>query len=290
MTYSQDISNNSIIIDHSIPINELYSFYEMKEGNESSIYPYFATDSFNHQYLIEMSGTEGPTNNLTNEEGYNAQIPQRGNRITFNIINTQRLLGRKRKDDKTIREHNKFSDDNKRRKVKHFVIKSIQNYTNKKLKNLLNGNIGYNSLKKEFLILNKQQKSNATIEANKAFLNKSIGNILSENISSKYTNYDEDHNKKLVESLKNDVNLNKKFNFIKFFDLTFLQCLEHYRGTKYFEELNGIRCFDEDKKNIKDDEEYIKELEKYLNNYENILNKKKPRKQAKKIPKRKNKN
>lgn len=283
-----NILNNSSIKDFSNSYNIFNSYSEINEGNDSSYEGYLRTDNFNFPNFNEISKTEGPTNNITNEERYNIQIPQRRNKITFNITSTQ--LGRKRKSDTSKRGHTKFSDDNIIRKIKHLVIKRVQDLVNKILKSLLNGNIGHNYLKKEFLILNKKLKSNATVETNKAFLNKSIGDILSVKISSKYTNFAEDHNQKLVEFLKNDNNLNMKFNFKKFFDLTFLQCLQHYRGTQYFDELNGMICFNEEKKNIKDEkDQYIEILENYVNNYEKIINKKRVRKPVKNADKNKGK-
>ena len=43
------------------------------------------------------------------------------------------LLGRKKKLEHIKGKHNKFSDDNLRRKVKHLVIRSIMNYINEKI-------------------------------------------------------------------------------------------------------------------------------------------------------------
>ena len=281
MKFNQNKFDDCSISDYSNTIFPLFNiFLEKSEENESS----YGDSSFANVNLFnfnEMSRTEGLTNNITNEEKNNNEIKAKKNLTIFTITNTKKKhLGRKRKSDSSKAWHNKYSDDNLRRKVKHLVIKSVMDFSNKKIYSLYKGNIGHNILKKEFLILNKKQKSNANVEDNKAFLNKSIGDILSDKISEKYTNFEKDHNKKLVEILKNENDLNIKFYFNNFFNLTFLQCLEHYRGSKYFDELNGIICFEEDKKNINDEDDYIKILEKYVKNYEIILNKKKSRKKA----------
>lgn len=276
MKFNQKQFDLNSISDYSNTNFPLFNTFFDEASNGYSNY-----DTFNLSNFNEMSRTEGLTNNLTNEEKNDNEIKVKKNLTIFTITNTKKNhLGRKRKSDSSKAGHNKYSDDNLRRKVKHLVIKSAMDFINKKIYSLYRGNIGHNILKKEFLILNKKQKSNANVEDNKAFLNKSIGDILSDKISEKYTNFDKDHNKELVAILKNENDLNIKVYFNNFFNLTFLQCLEHYRGSKSFDELNGIICFDEVKKKINDEEDYIKILEKYVKNYEIILNKKKSRKKA----------
>ena len=66
----------------------------------------------------------------------------------------------------------------------------------------------------------------------------------------------------------------KKLFFNKFFNLTFLQCLKHYSGEKPLKELNGAKCFNEDKNTLKEDGDYISILDNYIKNYEEkIMNK-----------------
>ena len=201
------------------------------------------------------------------------------NRKYFKINNKGKsMLGRKKKLENIKGKHNKFSDDNLRRKVKHLVIRSVMNYINKKIESLYDGKIGNNIFKKQFLTLNKKQKFNATIDYNKAFLNKKIGNIISDKISKKYTSYKEDHNKSLVNYLINEKDINKKLFFLNFFNLTFLQCLKHYSGAVFIKELNGVKCFNEEKNTLKEDDDYIPILENYVKNYEDIIMSKNSRK------------
>lgn len=204
-------------------------------------------------------------------------------RTYFTISNKEKYsLGRKKKCEHAKGKHNKFSDDNLRRKVKHLVIRSIMNYINKKIEYLYDGKIGNNIFKKKFLTLNKHQKSNATVDYNKAFLNKKIGDILSDNISKKYTIHNEDHNKSLVNYLINEKDINKKLIFNNLFNLTFLQCLKHYSGEEPIMELEGAKCFNEDKNTIEDDDDYILNLENYIKNYEEKIMKKNSRNSKKK--------
>ena len=60
-------------------------------------------------------------------------------------------------------KHDKFTDDNLRKKCKHLVLDSVMEFINKKIYSLYNGNIGNNIYRKEILTLNKSQKSKANI-------------------------------------------------------------------------------------------------------------------------------
>ena len=62
--------------------------------------------------------------------------------------------------------------------------------------------------------------------------------------------------------------------------MTFLDCLKHYRKSTTLKILEGMKTFEEDKKNEKKIEqgEYLKVIKYCLDNYEIIINKKKPRK------------
>ena len=192
------------------------------------------------------------------------------------------LLGRKRKGDLSTGEHNKFSDDNLRRKSKHLVLDSIFNFTNKKIKEKYNGNIGNGRFVKQLLILNQKQKSDASIKFNKEFLNKNLGDIFSEKISSRYTTYNPYHNKCLIKLLTNNDDEDKKIYFSKLFRITFIDCLRHFRGSKKIEELEGMNGFDNIKSKYENDEDYLKSLEYYIMNYEEIINNKRTRKEYKK--------
>lgn len=215
---------------------------------------------------LEEAEKEKVTNDATNEENINKENEKKKTKQF--IIATQK--GRKREGQKPG-YHNKFSADNLRRKIKHLVIKNVINMINKKLQKMYDGSIGYNLYNTKFLTFNRSQKFNATIEYNKAFLNKSIGEILSEPISKKYKSFPSDFNEKLVEKLKNLKDIDKKNYFMKLFNLTFLNCLQHYRGTNTFEELVGMKCFDEEK-NIFKEEDYIDVLKYNLDKYEEKIN------------------
>ena len=191
-----------------------------------------------------------------------------------------------REDDDGKGAHNKFSDDNIRRKCKHLVLKHLLEFINKQLKIIYNGKIGNGIFKKKLQIINQSQKFDATINFNKSFLDKKLYEIFSQDISRRLTNLPPTYNRILIEQLLNEKDETKKIYFQKLFNLNFLQCLKHFRGEYYIDELWGLKCFNQIKDEIKekypdDGEEYIQTLEYYLKNYENIIRKKRPRKPRK---------
>ena len=278
--FSEFESNSDDFTIHNVS-NEIPTFNNIQENNS---YIFNSLDQSKIE-LSEINNDDSSSNILIIID--NRDLNKAENKIFLGNNNTKKikkyfkvihkeknLLGRKKKLEHIKGKHNKFSDDNLRRKVKHLVIRSIMNYINAKIEFLYNGKIGNNIYIKKFLTLNKMQKSNATVDYNKNFLNKKIGNILSDNISKKYTIHKEDHNKSLVNYLINEKDINKKLFFNNFFNLTFLQCLKHYSGEKPIKELEGAKCFNDDKKTLEEDEDYIPNLEDYIKNYEEkIMNK-----------------
>ena len=175
-------------------------------------------------------------------------------------------------------KHNKFSDDNLRKKCKHLVLSSVLEFINKRIFDIYEGNIGNNIYRKELLINNKNQKMNSNITFNREFIDKKISDIFSEIISTRYTNYLPEHNKLLIERLKNEEDENKRIYFTKLFNLTFNDCLNHFIGKKFIDELQEMKCFEIIKGTLGDDPEYISILRYYLNNFHNIVYNKNPRK------------
>ena len=195
----------------------------------------------------------------------------------------KKILGKKRKGSNlTKRKHNKFCDDNLRRKIKHIIISKLMAFINKKINILYNGDIGEGILIKKLLTLNHEQIANAIIDYNIKFLDKKIGEIFSENISTIYTNYPKEHNKKLIKKLTEEEDNNKKAYFINLFNLTFLQCLKHFRKSENIKELDGFMEYDEVMKQFDKEKDYKECLEYYIINYEDIIKSKKSRKRTSK--------
>ena len=198
-----------------------------------------------------------------------------------NLLKRKIKCGRKKKGDMTKGGHNKYSDDNLRRKCKHLVLKSFIDFINEKIEIMYEGNIGNSIFKKKFLTFNKTQKAESSIPYNKNFLIKTLKEICSDTISSRFTTYNIDHNKNLIEVLLNEEDKEKREYFQKVFNKTFLDCLNHYRGSAFIEVFNGMKLFKDIKEEYKDDKEYLDIITYHLNNYEIIINKKRARKSKK---------
>lgn len=191
--------------------------------------------------------------------------------------------------DKTIIQNNtekikntKYTPENLLRKVKHILLECILLFLNKIICKVYNNQIGNGIAIKQFKNLNQKEKSEPSIQYNKDFLNKTIGEILSEKISKRMTNYSPFHNKNLVEKLLNENNITIKKIFQKLFNLTFFDYLEHFRGTKPNDILKGMPSINKAFQKYSDDPDYITNLNYYFQNYDIIINKKKSRKSKKK--------
>lgn len=227
---------------------------EMDENNKFDMIITYYDDSFNEKEIVVVKNENISKPDSTKETKTNFEK-------TFN--------------------ENLLSDDNTRRRIKHLVLDSTMNFTNGKISESYNNKIGKGICLKQLISLNQKQKSSPNIDFNKEFLYKTIGEIMSDKISSKFTNFLPDHNKKLIQKLLNVDYVNKRTYFTKLFNLTFLQCLEHYRGTKTYPELIGMKVFEDDIKDGKIEENYVDNLKYYLNNYERIIQNKKSRKSKK---------
>ena len=192
------------------------------------------------------------------------------------IINNKKKLGRKKKNDKENRKHNKYCEDNIIKKIKSSSVSTLSSHINFKIKKIYNGNIGKGVLRKQFLKMNQNQIID--LKSDKNFINKTLKDIFSNDISTKYTSFKSDHNRILIEKLLNENDVNKRIIFEKLFSLTFLECIKHIRGTSYYDVLEGLESLDDICKKYEDDNDYI-ELFKYnFLNFELIIHKKKLRK------------
>ena len=215
---------------------------------------------------------------------------------TINILSTKEInysnnenlfLSKKREKDiikQSFEKDTKYRFDNLKRECKHLVVENVMKFINDKIYEVYKGNIGIGLTKKKLLKLNQSQKANADAEFNKIFIKRSLKEILSQDITKQINFYEQDHNKKLIETLL----LEKRENFEKLFNLTFIECLEHFIGNKQIEEINGLTLFTELKDQIikkhgKEGELYYENLKLFLKDFENKINKAKPRKKRTKI-------
>ena len=184
------------------------------------------------------------THNSTGEERYFIN--------PSNINNFRKIMNKRQRNEKKEKNtHSKFTYNNLKRESKHLVIENVMDFINKKIAIVYDGNIGDGLFKKQLMKLNQKR----------------------------IKFYNEDHNKKLIEQLIEE----KRDEFESLFNLTFLDCLEHFIGKKKVEELDGLTLFSELKDSIlekykTDGESYYNNLELFMKEFQRKINNSKPRK------------
>ena len=166
--------------------------------------------------IMDKKNNKDKTNHFENDDEVYYKKPNKDDK---NEKKQTKLLGRKKREEAGSGEHNKFSDDNLRRKVKHLVLDNIFKFINEKIKKIYNGKIGHGIYTKKLLKINQKQISDASIQFNKDFLYKTLGDIFSEDISKNYTTYHPRHNKFLIIALTLDKDEDKKNYFKKLFSI-----------------------------------------------------------------------
>ena len=214
-----------------------------------------------------------------NLQNLNIDIDNNINKNNDILVLMRKKRGRKKNEntdgESKEKEHNKYSDDNIRRKIKHIILKNVLDFINKKIE-IIYTNINRGIFTKKLMTIQQRQISNATILFNKKFLNKKLKDIFSVDISKRYTNYLPEHNKNLIVSLINDEDCIKSEYFKGLFDLSFLDCLEHFRGSRQNYYLKGLDNFEEEMNKL-GEKDYINTVKTYMYHYENIINNKKER-------------
>ena len=245
------------------------SFFEYKNIflNQNNI-----SINFNDQTMNQFQTKDFMKPKMKNEK---EEIKENETEEEIEVV-IPKMMGRKRKDSPTKGKHNKYSNDNLYRKVKSNLLNILYEFINSKIKeeykNIPKYNVKENILRK----IEQKQIVNSNIAFNQNFLSKTLRKIFSVEISHKYKcNYN--HNENLINYLIDEQN-EKREKFASLFDLTFLDCINHFRGTKYFQELNGMMTYGEFKEKYKDDNDYIKSMDYIVNNYETIIMNKKSRK------------
>ena len=188
----------------------------------------------------------------------------------------KKAKGRKLKNSKEQGFHNKFTFDNIIRKIKAISMQSFFNFFNNKIKEVYKDSEVKSlwGLKK----LNQSQIKNSNIEYNRLFFEKSLKDIFSDDITTKWKTEGRDHNKKLIEKLLNEENKGKKIIFEKILNYKFIDIVKYLRGEREgLDQLKGLD-FDEYMWNkIKKDENYLIIFKNNMENIEKLIQNKKPR-------------
>lgn len=211
-----------------------------------------------------LFATDKKDNNQPVEQG---KKPQKKKNSSGRRKKSEKIEGKEYK-------HNKFSDDNIRRKIKSLLINYLRIFVNYQISQRVPS-------PQKILTPNQSQIFNAKIEYNQQFLNKTLEEIFSEKRSERYSTFNPDYNKNVIYNLMNTGDEGKKEYFRKLLKLTFIQCLNHFIKIERIDELNGMKLFedliDEIKEKNDGDDNYIEVLSYYMKNYAVIINNKKPR-------------
>ena len=195
------------------------------------------------------------------------------NKISENNKPENNLLRNKKK------THTKYDFDNIFKKTKSTLLIDLLNFINKLIKKKYNDNIGHDIFLKQLLRIDNKEFSSID---NKEILNKTLKDIFSENsLSKKYSKYNENHNKYLIEQLLNEEDEEKRVFFNKLFDLTFIKCLKHFSGSEIIEELNGLVSLDNFLNKFEDDREYQENVKFYISQIEEIMERKRKKTKVK---------
>ena len=209
--YKSDFQNECDYLD----LDSFSSFIFMREnipfndGNNIPFEPNYLYTKINDTTDILKTKESGKElSNNSSKELFFSDSGESKNDKTKDKTNCYRKRNRESEDIK--KKHNKYSDDSLRRNSKNLVIESLKDFMNELIRLSYHGNIGVGPLKKELKSLDKKKISNSNVIFNQNFLNKTIFEIFSEDISGKITNYQKNHNKLLINQLINEENENIK--------------------------------------------------------------------------------
>ena len=280
--FSSDISFNptELNLDETNTWKDFFCLPKIKSLDNDNI-----TDNHDNTFIEKSINEEKTTGNIINfclkhtKDEENTQSNKEG--IIFKKNNTVHMeelkknLGHKRKSNN---KHNKYSEDNLRRKSKNIIINTALDFLNLKIYQAYNGKIGHGILKKELLPINQSQKADSSIDFNKNFLYKNLEDIFSVDISTKFSNFSSKHNIILIKRLLNENNEEKRQYFKKLFSITFSRCLKYFIGFEKDKDLEGFTKFEDIKYKYMEEPNYLFKLEEHLRNFEKLLNDKKYKK------------
>ena len=202
-----------------------------------------------------------------------------------------KLLGQKRESE----NHTKFAFDNLVRKIKSKLVSAILIILNKSLQKEEKTEIKTplketkkqkkGDIKSECFLKPEQSiMLDTKVKYNLDLLKMTLREIFSKNVSEKVKNYSKEHqldyNKNFIEKIKDDER-KEKTNAI--LDMTFLQCMEHYRGSKRYDVLSGLEIeYEKDIEQMSDDVEYMENFIEHLKYFEVLYANKKSRNSKKK--------
>lgn len=239
-----------------------------------------------NDYLKKTNSSEKTDSSTEKNKPNKPNKPNKSKVFEIIKVPNKKLLGKKRAND-TVKKEKKpkkdnsqagFRDDNIFRKIQTKLFDSFTVIINKSLKE----NQTKNSPNYSLLKINQKIIEDIRVNHINILLPSKLKDIYSNENSTKYKNYGMDLNRQLIDKTYAEKN---KIKTMKILDKTFFECLEHFRGTKYYPELAGLE--EEYQKVIKDlkmekTEEYINKFIDTINTFEKKYQNKKSRYRKKK--------
>jgi len=199
-------------------------------------------------------------------------------KINNNKVSENNLLGRKKKEpnkfsldnneEKEKKTHTKYDFDNIFKKIKPILLDKLHIFINSVIETKYNGNIGHDIFLKQLLKIDKKQFFSMK---NKELLYKTLQQIFSIPIRNNISKYNNEHNKLLITKLLNEEDKEKRDFFNKLFNITFIDCIKHFRGTDIIEELNGLYSMKDFLNQFNNDKDYQNTAKYYISNIEDII-------------------
>ena len=166
--------------------------------------------------------------------------------------------------EKSINIHDKYSADNLLRKLQVHYLSFIISFLNDILKNL--------NYKKKFLKLDYKFKKNVKQNFVESLKSKSLREIICNNISSKYQNYNDDANEIICKKIQKDEILNKILseNYLQLFKKIYLKSnkivnLKEYGLDKEIILSKEVKMYKDLLKSFEENKEYKKSMNECIN-------------------------
>ena len=267
--YFPDLSTNEKYNIEMLKMNDNLSLYNDPKPNMTT-FSFIETQNYKDFDLFKFKDLNLTSSDINSNDSNSLNILQKKRNVSFYKKGEKEDL-------------DKYSRDNLLRRVKKIALDSLIKFDNDIIRKIYKNNIGNGIVIKKLFKNNYFQIKCIGVIFNKELLKRSQGEILSSNITTKFTYYPLDHNKKLIEELINEKDLEKREIFKNIFNKTLLECIEHSIGKKHFKELEGLEnIFEKELLNLNENDEYKNQLKKVFNDIEKIYNSKKARKKKSK--------
>ena len=248
------LSNDNIwsSLDFNSPNNDPINLVNIFTQPTSSFSP-------NNNICIPFQNNENKDNNQKEQKKEKDRKEQKKEK------KEKKKLGRKKKNSTIKSLHTKYSSDNIIRKIKTHIIKLLFNKINIEINKAYNGKISKS--KKQLL---KISQKNILESGNKKFLNQTLQEIFSNEISCKYKKHLDkaSYNQQIILKLLNEKDEEKRKKFEDLFKLTFLDCLKHFRESENYKQLEGLTTLKNVISNFEEDPEYANLFEHYVQIFE----------------------